>query len=151
MLGNRMKKTLAILKIFIFGVILVGISILFWPFVLTGIILWTVFRGRQDHWITPTGALVVVLILRFSMNRWLLYFDMEHVPPGVWYYEVLLGLASWALGSIFVSAGYRMPTFFIDGLRLTATSKPASEIHAKPDTDPDLKPKSPIQGPSLDQ
>lgn len=129
MLGNRMNKTPAILKILIFGVILVGISLLFWQFVLTGILLLAVYRGRHDQWVCAIAALIVVLIMRIWMNRWPIFVENETAPLAG---ELLLGLVSWALGSIGVSSGYRMPAFFIEGLRHTTYLQPALEHPAPP-------------------
>ena len=109
-----MKKTIATLKILLLGAILLGVSILFWPFVLPGIALWCIFRGLYSQWITPIAALAIILFWRLSMHSW-----PVHIGDGsthAWYVELMAGIVSWALASIFVSAGYLAPKLFIAGL-----------------------------------
>jgi hypothetical protein len=109
-----MKNPTTALKILLFGTVVVAISVFFWPFVLPGLILWLIFRGRYDHWIAPLAALTIVLIWRLSLNSWPI-----HIGDGstnVWYVELLMGVVSWALASIFVGAGYLTPKFFLEGL-----------------------------------
>ena len=111
---KNMKKTIATLKILLLGIILLGALILFWRFVLPGLVLWCIFRGRNSQWITAIAALTIVLIWRFSTSNWPVYIGGHSAHA--WYVELLAGIVSWALASIFVSAGYLTPTFFIEGL-----------------------------------
>jgi hypothetical protein len=109
-----MKKTIATLKIILLGGILLGVSILFWPFVLPGLVLWCIFRGSNSQWITGIAALTIVLIWRLLTSNWPVY--IGDYSAHAWYVELLAGIVSWALVSIFVSAGYLTPTMFIEGL-----------------------------------
>lgn len=113
-LYTNMKNPTTALKILLLGTVVVAISVFFWPFVLPGLILWFIFRGRYDHWIAPIAALAIVLMWRLSLNSWPI-----HIGDGstnVWYAELLMGVVSWALASIFVGAGYLTPKFFLEGL-----------------------------------
>ena len=120
-----MKNTIATHKILILGAILIGVSILFWPFVLPGCALWYIFRGRYSQWITPIAALTIVLIWRLSMNSWPVHIGDSSTHA--WYVELLAGVVSWALASIFVSAGYFAPKLFIEGLN-SRSSRQAEQI-----------------------
>jgi hypothetical protein len=112
---DNMKKAIATLKLILLGAILLGILIFFWPFVLSGLVLWCVFRGRYSQWITPIAALTIVLTWRLSMNSWPVHIGDSSTHA--WYVDLLAGIVSWALASIFVSAGYLTPKLFIEGLR----------------------------------
>ena len=111
-----MKTFAAILKIVILSLIGIGILSLFWPFVIPGMLLWWIFRERYQGWVGSAVALLVVLILRFSMGEWQMRVGGQ--SSGEWYVEVMLGIVSWAVGSILVTVGYNIPGYFLGGLRM---------------------------------
>jgi hypothetical protein len=120
-----MKKTIATLKILLLGAILLGVSIFFWQYVLSGLVLSCIFRGRYSQWITPIAALTIVLIWRLSMSNWPVHIGDSTVYA--WYVDLLAGIVSWALASIFVGAGYVLPKLFIEGLN-SRTPRQAEQI-----------------------
>lgn len=110
----KMKIASAILKIVVLGLIGIGALSLFGVYVIPGMLLWWILRGRYEGWMGAATALLIVLILRLSMDAWPMRIGGQ--SSGEWFVELMLGIVSWAIGSILVTAGYNLPRFFLDGL-----------------------------------
>ncbi len=106
-----MKTTKAILKIAAWCLIGIGILSLFARYyVIPGLLLWWIFRERYRGWMGAATALLVVLILRFSTGEWPMRIGGH--SSGEWFVEVMLGILSWAIGSILVNVGYNIARYF---------------------------------------
>lgn len=98
-----MKIAATILKIVVLSVIGIGALSLFWVYVIPGMLLWWRFHGRYRGWMGAAAALLIVLILRLSMGEWPMRIGGH--SSGAWYAELMLGIVSWASGSILVTVG----------------------------------------------
>ena len=110
-----MKKLFAILKIVILSLIGMVLLGLFWAFLVPGMMLWWILRERYQEWVGVATALGILLIWRFFAGEWNARADGQ--SSGDLGMELALGAVSWAIGSILVSAGYRIPKYFLEGLR----------------------------------
>jgi hypothetical protein len=109
-----MKSFSTIIKIAILAVIGTAILLLFWAYVIPGILLWWIFRGHYRDWIGGVVTLLIVVSLRHFAGHWPT--SVGELGSQLWYVELASCLLSWAVGWIFVSAGYRIPQYFLEGL-----------------------------------
>jgi hypothetical protein len=117
-----MKTSLLILKIIVLGLIGLGALALFWVYVVPGIVLGFLRLDQRHKWLPGVTALFIVGILRFSTGTWQIKFgDMD---PGPWYVQCAAGLLQWAVASILVSAGCRIPQYFMNGFLNPSNPKP---------------------------
>ena len=120
-----MKTFAIILKIIVLSFVAIGLLSLFWVFVIPGMLLWIAYRERYHRWIGSAVALLVVLTLRFSTGEWQMRIGGQ--GSGDWFAELMLGILSWAVGSILVAAGYNIPQYFLDGLNNKKEQKPSEQ------------------------
>ena len=123
-----MKKLLLALKIIVYGLIGIGIISLFWVYVIPGMLLWCIFRERYRAWIGSIVALFIVLVTRYSMD-WGVKMGDESASFS-WLLEFSSVLITWAIASLFVSAGYHTPRYFLSGWRME--EKPNLSVVGKP-------------------
>lgn len=97
------------------NLLLLGLSLLFWPFVIPGILLSFFCKGRHERWVVPIAALVVVCGWRIATGNWTVRIggDSDHG----WLVEGSRVVMSWAIGSILLGAGFKMSRFFAEELR----------------------------------
>lgn len=92
------------------------ISILFFPFVVPGMLLARFVKSPHERWVTSIAALLIVVVWRMIFGTWVVNFGGD--SPGEWMVECLELVVSWAVGVIFVRAGFRMPRYFMEGAAL---------------------------------
>ncbi len=100
--------------------------IIFWTYVIPGILLWCIFRGSYRDWIGGVTALLIVVALRCFAGHWPT--SVGELGSQLWYVELASCVLSWAVGSIFVSAGYYIPQYFLEGFK----SGSKSDVHRTP-------------------
>ncbi len=117
------------MKIFklVFLCLLVLIAgIVFWPYAIGGIFAFFFSAKKFNHLVSPCVALCVVSLWRFITGQWPI--RIGDAVPEHWYYEILPGILSWVLATIFVSAFTMFPAKFLEGYRCKFSTKRESEI-----------------------
>lgn len=120
-----MNRTLPLLKVLIFGTCSAALTILFFPFVIPGMLLSRIVKNPHERWVLPSTALLIVVGWRMICGTWAVSIGGDSDDD--WMVEGMELVVSWAFGVIFVRAGFRMPRYFLEGLRSTPSHRPASE------------------------
>lgn len=121
-----MNRVVPLLKILIRGAFAVVISILFFPFVVPGMLLSTFVKSPHERWVLPAAALLIVVVWRMIFGTWVVQIGGD--SHGEWSVESLELVVNWATGAIFVRAGFLMPRFFLEGLQSTPRRPHISEV-----------------------
>lgn len=117
-----MKTTLLILKFIVLGLIGLGALALFWVYMIPGIVLGLLRLDQRYKWLPGVLALLIVGILRVSTGAWQI--KLGDMDPGPWYVQCVAGLLQWAMADILVSAGCRIPEYFMNGCLNPSNPKP---------------------------
>ena len=75
-----------------------ALSILFFPFVIPGMLLSPVVRERSGPWILGLAALLIVVTWRMIVGSWIVRIGGD--LPGEWPVELMRVVVNWAFGSI---------------------------------------------------
>lgn len=110
-----MNRTIPLLKILAFGVSAIALSLLFFPFVIPGLLLSRIVKNHHERWVLPLVALMIVMVWRVTSGNWFLSIAGESPTERI--VEIGQLVLNWAYGVIFLRAGFRMPSLFKDGLR----------------------------------
>jgi hypothetical protein len=116
-----MSRTLNLLKVLIRGAVIVVISILFFPFVVPGMLLSKYVKSPHERWVIPVAALLINVVWRMICGTWVV--DIGGDTQGEWMVESLELVVSWAFGVIFVRAGFQMPRYFMEGFALQPVAR----------------------------
>ena len=95
--------------------------LLFWPFLIPGIVLGLVLRGRLAFPISIVSGLLLVALYRYLNQQWTLPLG-ESDDLNI-LYEIAFGLISWAIGAMLFLAGYRVPSHLSEGFRSVTRSE----------------------------
>lgn len=120
-----MSKALPVLKILVLGGFAAALALLFFPFVIPGMLLSRIVKSPHERWVLPSTALLIVVGWRMICGTWAVSIGGD--SDDEWMVEALELVVSWATGVIFVRAGFRIPHRFREGLRSTPSHRPASQ------------------------
>ena len=120
-----MSKAIPLLKILVLGGFAAALAFLFFPFVIPGMLLSRIVKSPHERWVLPLVALLIVVVWRMICGTWAVGIGGD--SDDEWMVEGLELVVSWAIGVIFVRAGFRMHRFFLEGLRSTPSHRPASQ------------------------
>ena len=122
---KEMSKAIPLLRILVLGGFAAALAFLFFPFVIPGMLLSRFVKSPHEHWVLPSTALLIVVGWRMICGTWAVSIGGD--SDDEWMVEALELVVSWAIGVIFVRAGFRMHRFFLEGLRSTPSHRPASQ------------------------
>lgn len=112
-----MSRAIPLLKILVLGGFAAALAILFFPFVIPGMLLAKIVKSPHERWVLPSTALLIVVVWRVIFGTWMVSIGSD--SPGEWIVEFGQLIANWAYGAIFIRVGFRMPSFFMEGMRST--------------------------------
>ena len=120
-----MSKAIPLLKILVLGGFAAALAFLFFPFVIPGMLLSRIVKSPHERWVLPSTALLIVVGWRMIFGTWAVSIGGD--SDDEWMVEAMELVVSWAIGVIFVRAGFWIPHSFREGLRSTPSDRPASE------------------------
>ena len=111
-----MSRAIPLLKILVLGGFAAVLAFLFFPFVIPGMLLSRIVISPHERWVLPSTALLIVLGWRMICGTWAV--SIGGGSDDEWIVEGLEFVVSWAIGVIFVRAGFRIPHSFREGAAL---------------------------------
>lgn len=113
-----------ILKLLFLSLLTLIVAVMLWPYAIGGVFVFFLSVKKFNYFVSPCVALGVVSLWRFITGQW--HIRVGDAVPEHWYYEILPGILSWALATIFVSAFAMFPAKFLEGYRSKFSTKPES-------------------------
>jgi hypothetical protein len=108
-----MNRISIILKVTLLNLIALFAAFILWPYAITGIFASLVCGMKFNRWVSSLSALALAITMRIVRGKWITV--VSEAQPHDWYYELFLGIVSWAVASIFVAGFARWPSEFRKG------------------------------------
>jgi hypothetical protein len=96
------------LKFGIYNLLSLLAAVILFPYAIAGLLASAVYGFRFNRWVSAFASLALAIVLRLVTDKW--SFVVASARLDEWYYEITLGIISWAITSIFVSAFARWPS-----------------------------------------
>jgi hypothetical protein len=117
-----MNCTLNIIKLALLNILALAVAIVFWPYAIAGLFAFAICGMKFHRWVSSCVALIYVVAGRIINGEWRI--KIGDSPPYHWYFEILLGIVSWALAAIIISAFAQWPSEIIKGYRSSLITEP---------------------------
>ncbi len=88
-------------------------AFILWPYAIAGVFASLVCGLKFNRWASSLSALGLAILMRMIRGKWNIV--ISEAQPYGWYYELFLGIVSWAAASIFVAGFARWPSEFRRG------------------------------------
>lgn len=105
-------------------------TLLFWPFVIPGIVLSFFCGKRCEIWAVAVVALAIIVGCHAISGDWMVRIGGK--SDDGWLVEISRFILSWAIGTIFVGAGFKVPRLFREGLDSTRKPLPEQDTPSAP-------------------